>query len=135
MRNIWAGLVYFALVFGAGFALGSVRVPFLVPRIGVRYAELAEMPFMFFAVLFSARYVVAHYQLPPSASVRFSVGFKALALLLTAELLLNTLVLRQSLAEYVASRDPVSGAAYLAMLGLFSVMPWLVHRSKRGGRA
>ena len=135
MRNIWAGLVYFALVFGAGFALGSVRVPFLVPRIGVRYAELAEMPVMFFAVLFSARYVVARYQLPSRPSVRLGVGFTGLALLLTAELLLNALVLGQSLAEYVASRDPISGAAYLAMLGLVSVMPWLVHRSKRGGRA
>ena len=93
------------------------------------------MPFMFFAVLLSARYIVGRYQLPPAASVRFSVGFIALALLLTAELLLNTLVLRQSLTEYVGSRDLVSGAAYLVMLGLFAVMPCLVHRSKLGGRA
>jgi hypothetical protein len=100
----------------------------------VRYAELLEMPFMFFAVLLSARYIVARYHLSPDASVRFSVGFIALALLLTAELILNTLVLRQSLTEYVASRDPISGAAYFVMLGLFAVMPWLVHRSELGGR-
>ncbi len=135
MRNFRAGLVYFALVFGAGFALGSIRVPFLVPRIGVRYAELLEMPFMFFAVLLSARYVVGRFRLPPVAAVRLSVGFIALALLLAAELLLNTLFLRQPLAEYVASRDPVSGTAYLAMLGLFAVMPWLVRESHHGGRA
>jgi len=132
MRKFRAGLVYFALVFGAGFVLGSVRVPFLVPRIGAR---LLEMPFMFFAVLFSARYIVARYHLPPDASIRFSVGFIALAMLLTAELLLNTVVLRQSPIEYVTSRDPIAGAAYLVMLGLFAVMPWLVHRSKLGGRA
>jgi hypothetical protein len=135
MHKFRAGLVYFALVFGAGFALGSIRVPFLVPRMGVRYAELLEMPFMFIAVLVSARYVVGRYQLAPSVSVRFSVGLIALALLLAAELLLNTLILRQSLTEYVASRDPISGAAYLVMLGLFAVMPWLVHTSKPSGRA
>lgn len=135
MHKFGAGFVYFALVFFAGFALGSIRVPFLVPRMGVRYAELLEMPFMFFAVLISARFVVARYQLAPGALVRLSVGLIALALLLAAELLLNTLILGQSLIEYVASRDPVSGAAYLAMLGLFAVMPWLIHRSKPGGRA
>ena len=129
-----AGLVYFALVFGAGFALGSIRVPFLVPLIGVRYAELLELPFMFLAVLLSARYIVDRYRLPPPASARFSVGLIALALLLTAELLLNTLVLGQSLTEYVVSRDPVSGTAYLVMLGLFAVMPWLVRRSKYSDR-
>lgn len=102
---------------------------------GVRYAELLEMPFMFLAVLVSARYIVTRYQLAPGATVRFSVGLIALFLLLAAELLVNTLILRQSLAEYVASRDPLSGAAYLVMLCLFAVMPWLVRRSKPGGRA
>src|SRR5512144_2213284 len=126
MRKFQAGRVYFALVFGVGFVLGSIPVPFLVPRIGVRYAELLEMPFMFFAVLLSARYIVGRYHLPPTSFARLSVGFIALALLLAAELLLNTLVLRQSLAEYVASKDPVSGTAYVVMLGLFAVMPWLV---------
>ena len=30
--------------------------------------------------------------------------------------------------EYLESRDPVSGAVYLLMLGLFALMPWLVAR-------
>ena len=56
------------------------------------------------------------------------MGGVALALLLIAEL---TLVLRLrglSIAEYVASRDPVSGSIYAGMLGVFAVMPILVGR-------
>ena len=57
-RTIKAGLAYFALVFGAGFVLGSIRVPFLVPRFGERVAELIEMPIMFVVILVSARFIV-----------------------------------------------------------------------------
>ena len=50
-KTLRAALVYFALVFGVGFLLGLIRVPFVVPRIGERYAELAEMPFAIFEAL------------------------------------------------------------------------------------
>ena len=33
---------YFLFVFGAGFILGMVRVPLLVPHLGARVAELIE---------------------------------------------------------------------------------------------
>ncbi|MGD1153715.1 MAG: hypothetical protein ABR911_12710 [Syntrophales bacterium] len=33
MRILKAGILYFALVFGAGFVLGTVRVLFVEPRI------------------------------------------------------------------------------------------------------
>ena len=39
-KTMQAGLLYFAIVMGAGFALGVVRVPFLVPRIGARAHSL-----------------------------------------------------------------------------------------------
>ena len=58
MRNFKPAVLYFALVLGTGFALGTIRVPFLVPRPGERYAELLEMPFMFVAIVLAARYVV-----------------------------------------------------------------------------
>jgi uncharacterized membrane protein len=58
------------------------------------------------------------------------MGCTALGLLLAAEL---TLVLRLrglSIDEYLASRDPVSGTAYYAMLGLVAIMPLLVARKR-----
>ena len=124
MRTFQAGASYFALVFGTGFLFGIVRVPFLVPRLGVRTAELIEMPLMFLAILFAARYVVRRFALLTSA--RLSTGLIALALLLTAELTLAMVIQRESLAAYIASRDPVSGSVYLLMLGVFALMPRLL---------
>ena len=40
MRTLKASFGYFLLVFAVGFALGAIRVPFVVPRLGVRWAEL-----------------------------------------------------------------------------------------------
>ena len=131
VQIIKAGLVYFALVMGAGFLLGMVRVPFLVPRLGERVAELIEMPLMLVVIGLSARFVVRRFALPPTASVRLKVGFLALALAVCAELLLAAALQGQSVRAYIASRDPVSGSVYLAMLGLFALMPWLLARMQR----
>jgi hypothetical protein len=47
MQMAKAGLLYVALVFGAGFVLGSIRILWVVPRLGTRIAKLMEMPIMF----------------------------------------------------------------------------------------
>ena len=125
-------LLYFAFVLGTGFVLGTIRVPFLVPRLGERYAELLEMPFMFVAIVLAARDVVRRFDLPADHSVRLKVGFSALALIVCSELLLATVLQSRSLAEYIASRDPVSGAVYLGMLLLFAWMPALLGWWDRG---
>lgn len=119
---------YFALVFGAGFLLGMVRVPILVPRLGERLAELSEMPVMFLAIYFAARRVTRRDG-PRSALAWIGVGTMALGLLLAAELGLAVLLQSRTLTDYIASRDPVSGSVYLAMLGLYAVMPW--HHARR----
>ena len=42
MRVLKAAVVYFALIFGAGFALGATRILWIVPHLGTRIAELME---------------------------------------------------------------------------------------------
>lgn len=112
--------------------MGTIRVPFLVPRLGERYAELLEMPFMFVAIVLAARYVIRRFDLPASPPLRLRIGFVALALSVVAELLLATAMQGRSLAEFIASRDPVSGAVYLAMLLLFALMPAILGRMNIG---
>ena len=132
MHSVKAAACYFGLVFGTGFVLGSIRVPFLVPRLGMRIAELIEMPFMLVAIVLSARYVARRFALPSTYGIRVSVGVLALALLVAAELLLTLAIQSQTLGQFIASRNPVSGAVYLLMLGLFALMPAILARAQAG---
>lgn len=136
-QSIKAGLAYFALVFGAGFVLGVLRVSLLVPRLGARIAELSEMPLMLAVIVMAARFVIRRFAVPLALPARLGTGLLALALLLAAEVLLAVVLQERSLAEYVASRDPVSGGVYLAMLVLFALMPAFVGQldGDRNGRA
>ena len=130
MRILKAATLYFALVFGTGFVLGMIRVPLLVPRLGVRIAELIEMPFMGVAIVLAARHVVRRFELAPGASNRLPVGLIALGTMVIAELSLAVLTQDRPIADYVLSRDPVSGPIYLAMLVLFALMPWILARRR-----
>ena len=128
MQILKAGVLYFALVFGMGFVLGSVRTLWVVLRFGARTAELMETPIMFVVTIVAARWVVRRLAVPPKPSNRLGMGCIGLGLMLVAEF---TLVLRLrglSISEYLASRDPVSGMVYYVMLGVFCIMPLLVAR-------
>lgn len=132
-RIVRAALAYFALVFGTGFVLGTVRVPFLVPQLGVRMAELLEMPLMFVAIVLSARFVVRRFALAPAVRRdAAAVGGIALACLIVAELGVAWALGATDPAAYLASRDPVSGTVYALMLLVYASMPALVAHRQRG---
>ncbi len=131
-RVLLAAALYFGIVFGVGVLLGAVRAPLLVPRLGERVAELAEMPLMFVAIFLAAGHVVRKYgaSVAPLGWVR--VGALSLAFLVAAELLLAVALAGRGIGEYIAGRDPVSGSVYLAMLVVFAAMPWLRRRLGSG---
>lgn len=131
MSVLRSALAYFGLVFGAGFALGTVRTLWLVPVLGERWAELAETPLMLGVVFLSARFVAGRAR-ERGRPARLAIGALALALLVLAELGVVLFVRGQSVADYVASRDPMSGSAYVVSLVLFAVAPALLGaRSRR----
>ena len=128
MKILKAGLLYFALVFGAGFILGPIRILFVVPRFGTRMAELMEAPIMIAVIIIAARWIVRRLALPPMLTDRLGMGCIALGLLLLAEITLVLWLRGLSISEYFASRDPVSGTVYYVSLGVFAIMPLLVAR-------
>jgi hypothetical protein len=128
MRILKAGVVYFLVVFGAGFLLGPIRILWVVPHLGTRTAELLEMPIMLIVIVLAARWVVRRFDLPLVASTRLGMGFVALALLLIAELTLVLWLRGMSIRDYLVTRDPISGVAYLIALAVLAVMPLFVAR-------
>ena len=130
MKHILAcSLMYFILVFMIGFVLGIFRVLVLVPRIGDSYAELVEMPFMLVAIYFSARYLLqqrCHHSLLNTASSALYMGMLALLMLLLLEFTLVLSIRGLSLEQYLASRDPVSGGAYVLGLLFYMLAPFIL---------
>jgi hypothetical protein len=128
MQVLTAGALYFALVFAAGFVLGPIRVLWAEPRFGPRVAELMEAPIMLVVIVLAARAVLRRLAVPSAPGPRLGMGGVALALLLGAELAVVLRLRGLTIAEYLASRDPVSGSVYVAMLGIFALMPLFVAR-------
>jgi len=122
------------LVFGAGFILGAIRIPLLVPRLGERWAELLEMPIMLAVIVIAAHHIVARFA-PSEPRVLLVVGLFALSILVLAEISLVLLLQHQSLRDYISHRDPVSGTAYLIALGLYAAMPVIVFARGRRTRS
>ncbi|GAB4383478.1 MAG: hypothetical protein Kow00121_45450 [Elainellaceae cyanobacterium] len=135
MNILRAAMLYFALVFGAGFILGIIRVLWLVPYIGTRWAELLEMPIMLAVIILAARWTIRRWATPATKLSCFGIGLIALGLLLTTEFTLVLWLRGLSIPEYFATRDPVAGTAYFIMLGVFAVMPLLMHRSQTADRS
>jgi hypothetical protein len=129
-----AALAYFALVFATGFVLGTVRVLWLLPRLGERWAELAELPVMLAASALAARWVVDRFALVP-AERRLATGLIAFVLLVGFELTVVLAMRGLTLVDYLASRDPVSGTAYVAALAIFAMLPLAFHPRTDGGAA
>jgi len=132
LRAAAAGIAYFAIVFGAGFALAFIRIPFLEPRLGARWAELAELPVMLVVITLAAGWVARRFAIAPRLPDRAVLGLVALALMLAAEFGLVLALRGMTIGEYFASRDPVSGLAYYASLLYFATLPAL--RVAFGGR-
>jgi len=128
MHTLKAGILYFILVFGAGFLLGPMRVLWLVPRVGVRTAELIESPIMFVVIFLAARWIVRRITPIITAGQRLGIGVVALFLLVSVEIVLTPILWGVSFVDYLKGRDPIANTAFAIMLLLFALMPLLLAR-------
>jgi len=129
MRLLKPAIFYFAIVFGAGFVLGPIRIFLVIPRVGVRAAELMEAPIMFAVIIAASRWVIRRFPALSDLRSRLAMGFISLGLMLGAEFSLAGVLQGISIQEYLASRDPVSGTVYYGLLVVFAVLPayWSTH--------
>ena len=129
---IWGGVFYFAIVFAAGFALGALRVTFIIPLIGELPAVALELPIILFVSWLVCRRLVARFSVSAMASHRAAMGALAFGLLMLAELGLSVLVFDRSGAEYLAHLLTAPGLLGLAGQIVFASMPLVLLRQRRG---
>ncbi|MBX3465054.1 MAG: hypothetical protein KF830_17940 [Planctomycetes bacterium] len=136
MGILASAATYFAVVFGAGFVLGAIRVPLLVPRLGERTAELLEMPIMVLVIALAARW---RQRRTPELRPRhqLAVGALALLMLLAVEIAFGALLAGKAPHEVLFARDPVAGASFAAALLPFALAPawWARHASRAAALA
>lgn len=126
-----AGIVYFAIVFAAGFMLGAVRVGALAPAVGDVAATLIELPFILGASWAACLFVIARFKVPARAPARLTMGAVAFAFLIGAEIALGLgLMDRRLAAQFEAMRAP---AALIGLAGqvLFALFPLIAMRARR----
>jgi hypothetical protein len=129
-QTVKAGVLYFMLVFSAGFVLGTIRTLWVVPKLGVRTAELIEAPLMFGLSILAARWVARRLRFPPDYLRRLASGCVALGLMLLVEFTFVLWIRGLTIREYFATRDPISGTVYFLTLGVFALIPVFVERQR-----
>jgi hypothetical protein len=126
-----AGIAYFAIVFAAGFLLGTLRVMALAPLFGETAAVLLELPVMLAVSWVACRWSVRKFAVPPQPAPRLLMGASAFVLLMIAEALLAIILFKQSPAQFLAGFGHLAGQLGLAGQLAFAAMPaieGLLHR-------
>jgi hypothetical protein len=122
-----AAFAYWAMVFALGFVLGTVRVLWLAPAVGLVAATAIELPVMLVASWWAARWLVRRFAIT-RAGAALAIGALAFTLLMAAELLLAVMLIGQQPAEWLAGFRALHAQMGLAGQVAFALMPWLVLR-------
>jgi hypothetical protein len=129
MRVVAAAVLYFLIVYCAGFLFGTVRVFVLEPRLGDFLAVLCEAPLMLAVIVLAACFVPARLQLGRDVGPLLAMGIGALVLQQGADLGLGALrgiMPAQQLAHFATP----AGFVYAALLVVFVATPVVVNRRR-----
>lgn len=104
MRLAAASVLYFAIVFGAGFLLGPIRVIWLEPQLGKSIAVPGQAPFLLAVIISAARRVPARTGLAGDYGSLAAIGICALILQQFADFAVGTLLRGFTASEQLQSR-------------------------------
>jgi hypothetical protein len=116
-------------VFALGFALGTIRVLWVIPLVGLMPATLIELPLILPGSWLAAGWLVRRFRIA-STEEALAAGALAFAILMLAECALASVLTGQSPAEWLAGLRQPHALLGLAGQVVFALMPWLqVRRS------
>jgi hypothetical protein len=123
MRVAMAGAAYWAIVFALGFVLGTLRVLWVAPAIGLLPATMLELPVTLTASWFAAGWLVHRFAIASSGEA-LAIGALAFAILMAAECALASVLTGQSPAQWLAGLRQPHALLGLAGQVMFALMPW-----------
>ena len=129
-KALTAGIAYFAIIFGLGFLLGTVRVLLLAPRLGDNAGTLIELPIMLAVSWHICGWLMDAFKVPPARQHRLIMGAVAFALLMIAELCLSMVLFGRSLIGHLETYR--SSSALLGLAGQFGFAAMPLIRQKPG---
>lgn len=124
MTALRAGLSYFALIFAAGFMLGTLRVLVLEPALGRQIAVVIELPVMLALSWWAAGFLTRGKDRLGTPTARLKMGATGFVLLIAGEIGL-TLILGGTLSSFASELFTPPGLTGLSGQVVFALTPWL----------
>lgn len=128
MNWLRAAIAYWAIVFALGFVLGTIRVLWIAPLVGVLPATVIELPVMLGASWWAADWLMRRFAIT-QAGPALAMGALAFALLMGAECALAVMLSGESPAQWLAGLRQPHALLGLAGQVVFALMPWWRVRS------
>ncbi|MBY0508814.1 MAG: hypothetical protein K2P94_01560 [Rhodospirillaceae bacterium] len=123
--------MYFVIVFGAGFLLGTARIFALAPRIGENLAVMLELPFMLAISWFASKHLIRQFKVVAVLQPRLVMGGLAFGLLMIGEFGVSAVGFGRTFSDYLASYANMSAILGLVgqlVFGLFPAMQLMGHK-------
>jgi hypothetical protein len=119
----WAGLVYTLGVFVFAFAVGTVRVTMVAPRLGALLAVILEAPFVLAVSWRVSSWCTGRFSVSRDARYRTLMGAAAFSILMLLEVSFSVLVFGETVDHYLAKYATTPGIFGLAMQVCFATIP------------
>lgn len=125
MTTLRAAFSYFAIVFAAGFLLGTLRALVVAPAFGELAAVALEAPVMLALSWWVCGLLIRRFAVSEAASARLTMGFVALALLLVGEAAISVFLAELTLNQHLSLYTTAPAQLGLAAQFLFAAFPYV----------
>lgn len=127
-----AGIVYTSCVFVFAFAVGTIRVTLVAPRLGALLAVVLEAPVVLAMSWGVSLWCVRRFHVSDTLRARVLMGTVAFLALMLLELGVAVLAFGETLDLYFSKYATAPGVIGLAMQACFATIPWVQSHARSG---